>query len=93
MKKRNLFLQTAIASTLVVLAAGAQAGVMSGTAAYATENFGPTATAALAIRPPAVTYTFNTPGGIVINGGVIIYAYFDWAPARLPTRPVFFRVQ
>jgi len=75
MKKSNVILQAAIASALLAMAGGAQAGTLSGTATFATEIAGPTASTALAIRPVPVVYTFNTPGGIVINPGGIIYAY------------------
>lgn len=76
MKKSNVILQAAIASALLAMVGGAQAGVLSGTAAFATEIAGPTATAALAIKPVPVVYTFNTPGGIVINPGGSIYVYY-----------------
>lgn len=87
MKKRNLFLQTAVASALVIVAAGAQAGTLSGTAAFATESFGLTATAALGIATPVITYTFNTPGGIVVNNNGIIYAYFRLTTGTFSAAP------
>ena len=88
MKKRNLFLQTAIASALMVVAAGAQAGTMSGTAAFATENFGPTSTAATGIATPAIVYTFNTPGGIVVNPAGVIFAYYRVSNGIYSTAPL-----
>ncbi len=88
MKKRNLVLRTAIASALLVLAAGAQAGTLTGTAAYAAENFGPTSTAALAIGAPVIAYTFNTPGGIVINPTGSVFVYLRVSSGKFAAAPV-----
>ena len=85
MKKSNLFLQTAIASAILVCATS-QAGVVTGTAVYATENFG-NAVSSTAITPPATTYTFNSPGGIVLNGGGVIYLYFRLASGTFAATP------
>lgn len=75
MKKSNVILQAAIVGALFAMAGGAQAGTLTGTTVFATEIAGPTATAALAIQPGAIGYTFNTPGGIVINPSGTIYMY------------------
>lgn len=87
MKKRNLVLQAAVAGALVTMF-GAQAGTLTGTASYAVENWGPTATAALGITPPAIVYTFNTPGGIVVNPTGVIYAYLRVANGIFSTAPL-----
>ena len=87
MKKRNLVLQTAIASAILAMAAGAQAGTLTGAATYATENFGSTATAALAIGAPATVYTFNTPGGIVVNPSGSVYVFFRVTGAAFAAAP------
>lgn len=78
MNKRNLVLQAAVAMALGAAALGAQAGGTLTPTAFnvATQNFGPTSTAALAITPGALTYTFSTPGGIVLNDGGVINMYF-----------------
>ena len=77
MKKRNLILQSAIAMTLGVTAVGAQAGTfLSAAILFATQNFGPTSSAALGITPATQTYTYNTTGGIVLNPGGVINMYF-----------------
>lgn len=77
MKRNNVILHAAVASALLGMAGGAQAGVVSATAVtFATELFGSTATATnVLIKPPAATYTYNTPGGIVINPTGVIYGY------------------
>lgn len=81
MKRSNVILHAAVASALLGMAGGAQAGVVSATAVtFATELFGSTATAAnVLIKPPAATYTYNTPGGIVINPTGVIYGYLRLA--------------
>ncbi len=78
MKKRNVILHTAIASALLALGFSAQAsGTLTATAInFATQNFGATAPATLGITPGPITYTFNTPGGIVVNPTVSIIMYF-----------------
>ncbi len=77
MKKRNVILHTAIASALLAMGFSAQAsGTLTATAInFATQNFGATAPATLGITPGPITYTFNTPGGIVVNptGAIIMY--------------------
>ncbi len=75
MKKSNVILRNAVAGALFAMAGGAQAGTLTGGTVFATEIAGPTATSALAIQPGAIAYTFNTPGGIVINPGGAIYVY------------------
>jgi hypothetical protein len=87
MKKRNLVLRTAIATAVLAMAAGAQAGALSGGANFATENFGPTSTAALAIKPVPLVYTFSTPGGIVVNNTGVIYAYLRLNNATFTAAP------
>lgn len=77
MKKRNVILHTAIASALLAMGVAAQAGTLTTTTkVFATQNFGSTTTATTEIVPGAVTYTYSTPGGIVLNNGGVINAYF-----------------
>jgi len=79
MKKRNVILHTAIASALLAMGVSAQAsGTLSQAIPFivATQNFGATSLAATEILPADVTYTFNTPGGIVLNTGATINVYF-----------------
>lgn len=77
MKKSNVVLQAAVASAFLGLAGGVQAGALSmaGNANFASQAFGPTATATTAIQPTAIAYTFNTPGGIVVNNGGSVYLF------------------
>jgi len=78
MKKSNVILQAAIASALLAMTGAASAGTLSsgGAVLFATEIAGPSASASnVAIQPAAVVYTFNTPGGIVVNPSGVIYAY------------------
>ena len=88
MKKTNVILQAAIAGALFAMAGGAQAGTLTGTTVFATEIAGPTATAALAIQPGAIGYTFNTPGGIVINPTGTIYMYQRVSGGLFSTAPL-----
>ena len=90
MKKSNVILQAAVASAFVAMAGGVQAGTLSqaGANRFAVEVFGPTATSALAITATPVVYTFNTPGGIVVNPGGIIYTYHRIAGGTLAIDPV-----
>ena len=79
MKKRNAIFRTVIASAVLAVVGSAYAsGTLTGTAAsiFATQNFGATSTAAAEIVPGAVSYVFNTPGGIVINPAGVINMYF-----------------
>ena len=92
MKKRNVILHTAIASALLAMGVSAQAGgtLSQGTPfVVATQNFGATSLASAEIIPTAVTYTYSTSGGIVLNnnGAIVMYlrlangATFTAAPA------------
>jgi len=85
-KKSNLILQAAIAAALASGSA-AYAGNLTGTTTFATEVFGATQTAAAEIIPTPVTYTFSTPGGIVINPGGTIYMYFREAGGVFTAAP------
>ena len=69
MNKRNLILQAALVSAFGAMAVSANAGTLTGAVSFAAEIAGPTSTTALAIKPVALVYTFNTPGGIVVNPG------------------------
>ena len=77
MKRSNVILHAAVASALLNMAGGAQAGVVSATAVkFATELFGSSATGSnVLIKPSTAVYTYNTPGGIVINPSGVIYGY------------------
>lgn len=77
MKRSNVILHAAVATALLNMAGGAQAGVVSATAIkFATELFGSSASATnVLIKPSSAVYTFNTPGGIVINPSGVIYGY------------------
>lgn len=86
MKKSNLILQAAIAAALASSSA-AYAGSLSGTTNFATEVFGASQTNAAEIIPGAVTYTFNTPGGIVVNPTGNIYMYFREAGGLFTAAP------
>lgn len=74
MKKRNVVLHTAIAAAVLAMAGASSAGTLSGSTTFATELFGAGSTV-LALRPTVLTYTFSTPGGIVLNpsGAVNVY--------------------
>ena len=80
MKKRNVFVKTAVATALMVFGVSAIAvgvGSTSNTTPVniAKEAFGTAVTTVTAISTSAngITYTFATPGGIVINPGGQIY--------------------
>ena len=90
MKKSNVVLQAAVAGAFLAMAGGVQAGTLSqaGANRFAVEVFGPTATSALAITATPVVYTFNTPGGIVVNPGGIIYTYHRIAGGTLAIDPL-----
>lgn len=77
-KQKNLVLQTAVAMALGAAALSAYAGgTLTPTAVnFATENFGTAATSSTEIVPGLVTYTYGTPGGIVINAGGVLNMYF-----------------
>ena len=77
-KQKNLVLQTAVAMALSAAALSAYAGgTLTPTAVnFATENFGTASTSATEIVPGALTYTYGTPGGIVINNNGVINMYF-----------------
>jgi hypothetical protein len=59
------------------MAGGVQAGTLSTTTTtFASELFGSTSTGTnVTIKPGNLTYTFNTPGGIVVNPSGNIYLY------------------
>ncbi len=90
MKKRDVILHTAIASALLAMAAGAQAGgSLSATATkFATQNFGATSTAALEIVPAALGYVYSTPGGIVVNPTGVVNMYFRLGAGTFTTAPI-----
>ncbi len=75
MKIRNIMLHTAVASAIVTMCGVAGAGTLSGGTIFATELFG-AGTSTLAIQPTALTYTFATTGGIVLNPGGTLNMYF-----------------
>ena len=90
MKKSNFILQAAVASALVVMVGGAQAGTTSGAnTTFATELFGATSSATnVQIKPGALVYTFNTPGGIVVNAGGSVFLYQRLAGGIFSTLPL-----
>lgn len=90
MKKSNVVLQAAVAGAFLAMAGGVQAGTLSqaGANRFAVEVFGPTATSALAITATPVVYTFNTPGGIVVNPSGTIYTYHRIAGGTLAIDPL-----
>ena len=64
MKSHNKFLASAIAVAIGTLASSAFAGNMSTTTRYlATEVFGPTQAATVALTPTAVSYSISSAGG------------------------------
>lgn len=66
MMKRNAIARTLIASAVLAVVGVAQAGSLTVTKrTVANEAFGTAAT--LNASLPNITYTFNTPGGIVVN--------------------------
>ena len=81
MMKRNAIARTLIASAVLAVVGAAQAGSITVTTrTVANEAFGtaiaqPTV-AAGAVSLPALTYTFNTPGGIVVNPGGSVNVVF-----------------
>ena len=74
MKKRNVVLHTAIAAAVLAMAGAASAGTLTGSTTFASEVFGAGSTT-LALRPTVLTYTFSTPGGIVLNPGGAVNVY------------------
>jgi len=83
MKKRNIFVQTAIASALLAFGVSALAGSVTTTKrTVATEAFGSAFTATTPVAVPNITYTFNTPGGIVINDGGSVSVIFKMTGAQ-----------
>lgn len=94
MKKRNVFVQTAIASALLAFFGVAHANSVTVTArSVANEAFGsaivqPTVVAG-AISLPTLQYSFNTPGGIVVNPGGSVKVVFTLAGGTTDTTGVF----
>jgi hypothetical protein len=77
MKKRNVFVQTAVASALLALSVSALAGSLTATKrTVANEAFGSAFTATTKVFVPDVAYVFNTPAGIVVNDGGSIDVVF-----------------
>lgn len=74
-KIRNVLLHTAVASAIIAMSGGAIAGTLSGSTTFAAELFG-AGSSTLALQPTALTYTYSTPGGIVINPGGTLNMYF-----------------
>jgi len=67
MKSNKSVLQSAVLGALLVMAAGAQAGNLATTTrTFATEDFGPTQAATVAITPAAVSYSISSPGGVTV---------------------------
>ncbi|MDP2829371.1 MAG: hypothetical protein Q8O37_12295 [Sulfuricellaceae bacterium] len=76
MKKTNVILHAAVASALLSIAAGAQAGNMATTTrTFATENFGATQAATVAITPAATSYAVSSAGGVTVANGQTITMY------------------
>lgn len=91
MKTRNLILQAAVTSALLVMFGAANAGTLTtavaGGTKFATEDFGATTTTATAIIPGAYTYTVGTTNGIVINAGGTIYLTIRLANGKFSAAP------
>jgi len=76
MTKQNLTMRVAVAAALGLAAAGAQAGNMATTTrTFATENFGPTQAATVAVTPAAISYSISGPGGVTVATGQTITLY------------------
>jgi len=93
MKKRNIFVQTAIASALLAFGVAHANSVTVTARSVANEAFGsaiaqPTVLAG-AISLPTLQYTFNTPGGIVVNPGGSVKVVFTLAGGTTNTVGVF----
>ncbi len=79
--KRNAIIRTLVASAVLAVVGSAQAGSVTSTARIvANEAFGtaiaqPTVVAG-AISLPSLAYSFNTPGGIVVNNGGSVKVVF-----------------
>lgn len=77
MVKNNMFFRTVVASAALAVMGVASAGtVTTATRNVAQEAFGTAVIATTAVAASGVTYTFATPGGIVINPGGTIYVSF-----------------
>lgn len=77
MKSHNKFLASAIAVAIGTLASSAFAGNLSTTTKYlATEVFGPTQVATVALTPTAVSYSISSPGGVTLAAGQSMNVYF-----------------
>lgn len=77
MKKSNLILQAAIASALLAMTVGAQAGNLATTTrTFAAENFGATQAATVALTPAAISYAVSSPGGVTVAVGQTTTIYF-----------------
>lgn len=77
MKSHNKFLASAIAVAIGTLASSAFAGNLSTTTKYlATEVFGPTQAATVALTPTAVSYSISSPGGVTLAAGQSMNVYF-----------------
>lgn len=86
MKNRNFVMQAAVASALLAASAFANAGIVAPAPAarnVALEDFGSAVTLATLVDSPPLTYTFATPGGIVVNPGGSIVVVFT--PVGAPT--------
>ena len=90
MKKRNFAIQTAIATAVLMVAAGAQAGNMATTTrTFATENFGPTQAATVAITPATISYAISNAGGVTVANGQTITLYLRLSsPSVFSTAPL-----
>lgn len=75
MKTRNVLRHAAISAAVLAACSVANAGTLSGATVFASELFGSSSTA-VTLQPGTLTYTFSTPGGIVINNGGTINLYF-----------------
>lgn len=93
MKKRNLFVQTAVAAALMAFGVAHANSVTVTARSVANEAFGsaiaqPTVVAG-AISLPTLAYSFNTPGGIVVNPGGSVKVVFTLAGGTTDTTGVF----
>lgn len=76
MKSNKTVLHTAVLGALLVMAAGAQAGNLATTTrTFATEDFGPTQAATVAITPAAISYSISNPGGVTVANTQTVTLY------------------
>lgn len=77
MTKRTAITRTLVATAVLAVVGMAHAGSLTVTKrTVANESFGSAFTATTPVKLPDITYTFNTPGGIVVNDGGSVTVVF-----------------